>query len=419
MFNPGAIYAILLMALPLVDIAARSSTPYSILGVTGFSSQDEIDDAYNDLLQTLQDQNEKGLWAGDGDQEQLAKKKTEIHDAHLTITDPLERCYWHRDTGVRDWYGLPSLCWDEIVKEKLEALRDAIAQEDFSKLTWWPRSSKYSRSPAAQPHQEPEQATETSTKQELPVTTTKTPERKTSTVDTVTEPAARIPLMYISPKPKSKLSWISTLYDDSSRKLLTMAKMVTEKVWRTAVSTVSAMSYPVTILLPRFRTWLDTALPVIHSKASAVKQSVLATISLLGSYSQTALAQAKTWLAMLWAYICLAATAAWAYLTTCFKVVRKYLGPLAPSPSSDSFPTEGAPQPTIRPDAGFNADIIRSLDGEQETVLTKLTSLLPGSDVTDALLPSTTNTLRFKSQYGLYHSISVTESAQVTKPANV
>lgn len=357
MYAPVVIYAVLLMALPLVDSAIAHSSPYSILDVTASASQAQIDRAYEDLLQTLQDQNEKGLWSGEGDQELLAKKIAEIQNAHLTLTDSLERCFWHRDTGVRDWYGRPFLCWDEMVKDKLEALRDAIAQDDFSKLTWRPRSSRYSMLPAAKPDQEPAQVTDSSSTQEPLVTTTETPEHKTSKVDVVTEPAAKVTPESITTKAADEVT----------------------RAW----STISAvLSYPFTVVIPQLGTWFAAAKPIVVS------------------YSEMALVQAKTWLAILWAFVWLVATTVWSYLTTSFKLAWKYLGPLAPSPSSESIPADAAPQPTIRSSAGFNADIIRSLDGEQETVLTKLTSLAPIPDSTaTVLLASTTNPLRYQSQF--------------------
>ncbi|CAP65728.1 uncharacterized protein PODANS_7_695 [Podospora anserina S mat+] len=373
MHTAGVIYAVLLMALPLVDFAIAHSSPYSILDVTASASQAQIDGAYEDLLQTLQDQNEKGLWSGEGDQELLAKKIAEIQNAHLTLTDSLERCFWHRDTGVRDWYGRPFLCWDEMVKDKLEALRDAIAQDDFSKLTWRPRSSRYSMLPAAKPDQEPAQVTDSSSTQEPLVTTTETPEHKTSKVDVVTEPAAKV-----TPEP-----------------ITTKAADEVTRAW----STISAvLSYPVTVVIPQLGTWFAAAKPIVVS------------------YSEMALAQAKTWLAILWAFVWLVATTVWSYLTTSFKLARKYLGPLAPSPSSESIPADAAPQPTIRSNAGFNAGIIRSLDGEQETVLTKLTSLAPIPDSTaTVLLASTTNPLRYQSQFGSATARKV--STVTTKPS--
>ncbi|KAK4662315.1 uncharacterized protein QC763_700695 [Podospora pseudopauciseta] len=307
MYTAGVIYTVLLMALPLVDFAIAHSSPYSILNVTASASQAQIDGAYEDLLQSLQDQNEKELWSGEGAQELLAKKIAEIQNAHLTLTDSLERCFWHRDTG------------------------------------------------------------------EPLVTTTETPEHKTSKVDVVTEPAAKITPESITTKAADEVT----------------------RAW----STISAvLSYPFTVVIPQLGTWFAAAKPIVVS------------------YSEMALAQAKTWLAILWAFVWLVATTVWSYLTTSFKLARKYLGPLAPSPSSESIPADAAPQPTIRSNAGFNADIIRSLDGEQETVLTKLTSLAPIPDSTaTVLLASTTNPLRYQSQFGSATARKV--STVTTKPS--
>ncbi|KAK4176775.1 hypothetical protein QBC36DRAFT_238130 [Triangularia setosa] len=303
MFNSGAIYAVLMIALPLADFDARFPTPYSILGVSVSVSHYQIDDAYNDLLQTLQKQNQKRLWSGKGDQELLAKQRAEFHEAYNTVTDSLERYYWHRDTGVRDWYGVPAHCWDEIVKDKLQILRDAIAQADFSRLTWWPRSSKYAPFPTAQPPaQEPVQVKENSTEQEVPVTNTGSPARKPSEVTSVAGAAAKITSKSTSTKVNLEESRVSGIFDTLSRKLSAMAKAV----------------------------------------VSATTQSVLASFPIIVSYSRTALAQAKTWWVILWAYICLVTTMAWSYLTTSFKLVRKYLMPLRPR---ISFPRQAVHSP--------------------------------------------------------------------------
>ncbi|KAK4195361.1 hypothetical protein QBC40DRAFT_186011 [Triangularia verruculosa] len=384
--NPGAMYAVLVAVLPLADFAAASitpSTPYSILGVTPFSSPSQVDDAYHDLQQTLQRQNKQGLWSGKGDQELPFKQEAELHDAYLTLSDPLERCYWHRDTGVRDWYGVPALCWDEIVRDKLQMLRDAVAQGDFSKLTWLPRPSRHSPFPVDQKLQQSEQATETSIEQEVPVIASKTSEPKTSRASSNTEAATKVTLESTSIKangnPNAKVDWFSA---------------------------IGTLFYPVAVAVPELRSWLGTNVAVLHSKISVITQSVLASFPILVSYPQAVLVQAESWLVIIWAWISVAITAVWSYLTTSFKLVREYLMPLAPYPSSDTIPTANGPRTTIMRPAGFNADIF-----EEDTVLTKLTSLRPSYYTT-----ATTNPLRYQSQSRSYKTGVVTEPVLLTQP---
>ncbi|EAQ88762.1 predicted protein [Chaetomium globosum CBS 148.51] len=57
----------------------------------------------------------------------FATSKLEAYrTAHRTLTDPLQRCLYHRDSGIPDWYSIPRLCWGEMLVDKLQAVKGAI-----------------------------------------------------------------------------------------------------------------------------------------------------------------------------------------------------------------------------------------------------------------------------------------------------
>ncbi|KAL2142547.1 hypothetical protein VTI28DRAFT_1050 [Corynascus sepedonium] len=97
-------------------------TPYSVLGVTTSSSTSGITRAYEDLISKT--------WRG--------KRRQAYHDAYQTLVDPLQRCIFHRDSGIPDWYGVPTLCGSEFAIDRLWAakrfLRARLGDDDlFSK----------------------------------------------------------------------------------------------------------------------------------------------------------------------------------------------------------------------------------------------------------------------------------------------
>ncbi|KAK3301768.1 uncharacterized protein B0T15DRAFT_544562 [Chaetomium strumarium] len=59
----------------------------------------------------------------------LVKARNDLlgcREAYETLTDPLLRCVYHRDQGMPDWYGVPKLCWGEVVVEKLQSARTVM-----------------------------------------------------------------------------------------------------------------------------------------------------------------------------------------------------------------------------------------------------------------------------------------------------
>ncbi|KAK4246062.1 hypothetical protein C7999DRAFT_42454 [Corynascus novoguineensis] len=95
-------------------------TPYSVLGVTTSSSTSEITRAYEDLTSKT--------WR--------EKRRQAYHDAYQTLVDPLQRCIYHRNSGIPDWYGVPTLCGSEFAIDRLWAakrfIRARLGDDDLS-----------------------------------------------------------------------------------------------------------------------------------------------------------------------------------------------------------------------------------------------------------------------------------------------
>ncbi|KAK4039388.1 hypothetical protein C8A01DRAFT_16605, partial [Parachaetomium inaequale] len=106
-----------------------SHTPYSLLGVTTTSSTTQITHAYNDLVHKTQTGIQLGTVA---DVSQL----TAYRGAYETLTDPLQRCVYHRDNDVPDWYGVPKLCWGELAVDRLQAAKGVIRARMGSNLSF-------------------------------------------------------------------------------------------------------------------------------------------------------------------------------------------------------------------------------------------------------------------------------------------
>jgi hypothetical protein len=89
-----------------------TGTPYAQFGVDVYSSKAEIVQAVSATLQ------EKPLFSTiiggmSPPQMEALRRYSEI------LTDPLQRCVYHKDTGRPDWYGVPRFCWSEAVLGKL------------------------------------------------------------------------------------------------------------------------------------------------------------------------------------------------------------------------------------------------------------------------------------------------------------
>ncbi|KAK3296468.1 uncharacterized protein B0H64DRAFT_461694 [Chaetomium fimeti] len=96
----------------------KATTPYDILGVKTTSSAGTITSVYNNLVR----ETKENVFIST-----LATPKLETYRvAHETLTNPLQRCVYHRDNKVPDWYGVPQLCWGELVVDKLHAAKTAI-----------------------------------------------------------------------------------------------------------------------------------------------------------------------------------------------------------------------------------------------------------------------------------------------------
>jgi hypothetical protein len=104
--------SLLFLIIALLDQAIPPTTnsapiPYRLLGVTTSSTDGQITYAYTKLAS-------RGSVNG--------TYKT----AYKTLTDPLQRCVYHRDNKVPDWYGVPQSCKGELTIEKLQATKNLI-----------------------------------------------------------------------------------------------------------------------------------------------------------------------------------------------------------------------------------------------------------------------------------------------------
>lgn len=97
-----ALCLVILLLLPLFD---EDTTPYSVLGVTVTSSREEIFQAYvKGLHETCRNRFHCVLVSV------LFPRVNRIHYSYQILTDPLQRCLYHKFTGMADWYGVPQGC---------------------------------------------------------------------------------------------------------------------------------------------------------------------------------------------------------------------------------------------------------------------------------------------------------------------
>lgn len=91
-----------------------SHTPYGVLGVTVTASNREIASAYLKAMnQSIR------LWPG-------STRLAGLQSSYETLADPYQRCIYHRDERLPDWYGVPRLCCGELVLDKLKVAKSAI-----------------------------------------------------------------------------------------------------------------------------------------------------------------------------------------------------------------------------------------------------------------------------------------------------
>lgn len=93
----GALLVLVFFLLAVISIPtdpAFEAEPYDLLGATTTSSSRTITTAYNNLVHETKD----SLLIS-----ALATSKIEAYQAaHDTLTDPLQRCLYHRDNKVPD-----------------------------------------------------------------------------------------------------------------------------------------------------------------------------------------------------------------------------------------------------------------------------------------------------------------------------
>ncbi|SPQ26265.1 176c6778-aea7-4249-9c9f-3992945227ae [Thermothielavioides terrestris] len=87
-------------------------TPYTLLGVSTRSSRREINMVYQRARQTAAN----------------ASQLAAYEQAYEILTDRLQRCIYHRDTGIPDWYGVPMLCWVEKARARLKAAKRRVEE---------------------------------------------------------------------------------------------------------------------------------------------------------------------------------------------------------------------------------------------------------------------------------------------------
>jgi hypothetical protein len=99
-----------------------TQTPYSLLGVTTTSSTMHIAKAYCKLTHEARTRGPfgSGLFAG--------KQLEAYRKAYTTITVPFQRCVYHQENNIPDWYGVPSplMCEVEVAINELEAAKADI-----------------------------------------------------------------------------------------------------------------------------------------------------------------------------------------------------------------------------------------------------------------------------------------------------
>jgi hypothetical protein len=93
-----------------------TQTPYSLLGVTTTSSTWHITKAYCKLTHKAETGGPLGLGLFAG------KQLAAYHKAYTTITNPFQRCVYHQENNIPDWYGVPPpmMCWAEAAINELE-----------------------------------------------------------------------------------------------------------------------------------------------------------------------------------------------------------------------------------------------------------------------------------------------------------
>jgi hypothetical protein len=116
------VVALLGQAIPPTIASSSAPTPYRVLGVTTASTHSQITYAYTQLTS-----DKRGLAHGT------------YKETYTTLTDPLQRCVYHRDNKIPDWYGIPQSCKGELAVDKLQTakriIRDSkVADDSFDKI---------------------------------------------------------------------------------------------------------------------------------------------------------------------------------------------------------------------------------------------------------------------------------------------
>ncbi|GAB1321024.1 hypothetical protein MFIFM68171_11234 [Madurella fahalii] len=130
---------VILLLLPLVE---EDTTPYSVLGVTVTSSREEIFQAYTQALCGIRRSKVSSMLVN-----LLFTRVSRIHNSYQVLTDPLQRCMYHRFTGMADWYGVPESCSletfiEDIKREKVLQVWDAF----FNSSSLWGHVRSFSES---------------------------------------------------------------------------------------------------------------------------------------------------------------------------------------------------------------------------------------------------------------------------------
>ncbi|KAK4237606.1 hypothetical protein C8A03DRAFT_15862 [Achaetomium macrosporum] len=103
---------------PIDATKQRQQNPYTLLGVTTASSHSEITDAYYKMMDNTRRH-------GHLDLVEAGLDLFAYREAYETLTDRLQRCVYHRDVEIPDWYGVPKLCWGELAIDTLQCAKTA------------------------------------------------------------------------------------------------------------------------------------------------------------------------------------------------------------------------------------------------------------------------------------------------------
>jgi hypothetical protein len=116
------VVALLDQAILPTIVTSSAPTPYRVLGVTTASTHSQITYAYTQLTS-----------------DKRGSARGTYKDAYTTLADPLQRCVYHRDNKIPDWYGVPQSCKGELAVDKLQAakriIRDSkVVDDSFDKI---------------------------------------------------------------------------------------------------------------------------------------------------------------------------------------------------------------------------------------------------------------------------------------------